>query len=141
VPTRAAEWIEKDHGRIETRRCVVTDDLSLSGGSARLAGVKTLVMVEATVTSTVMSTELRYNQSRLADAEHMGTIVRGHWGVENGPALVARRRLRRRPRRGCVKALGGKLFDPATHCTQPDPQDKSVKVGAKRRLMARWDDA
>jgi len=25
-----------------------------------------------------------YISSRLADAEHMGKAVRGHWGVENG---------------------------------------------------------
>ena len=32
-----AEWIEKDHGRIETRRCTVTDDLSCLKERARLA--------------------------------------------------------------------------------------------------------
>jgi predicted transposase YbfD/YdcC len=86
VPHTQARWTEKDHGRIETRRCVVTDDLGCLGDGHGWAGAKTLVMVESTrETDGVAGTERRYYiSSRLADAEHMGTVVRGHWGVENG---------------------------------------------------------
>lgn len=81
-----AEWIEKDHGRIETRRCTVTDDLSCLKSRHGWPGLKTLVMVEATrELNGVASTERRYYISSLqADAARMGAVVRGHWGVENG---------------------------------------------------------
>lgn len=81
-----AQWIEQDHGRIEARRCVVTDDLGCLGDGHGWAGAKTLVMVESTreIKGATSAERRYYISSRLADAERMGTVVRGHWGVENG---------------------------------------------------------
>jgi predicted transposase YbfD/YdcC len=86
VPHTRAEWIKKDHGRLATRRCTVTDDLSCLEDRHDWPGLKTLVMVEAIrEINGVASTDRRYYiSSRLAHAELMGTVVRGHWGVENG---------------------------------------------------------
>lgn len=77
-----AEWIDKDHGRIETRRCIVSDDLRCLAGQFDWPGVKTLMRVESSRDiNGVVSTERRYYiSSRLADAAHLGTVVRGHWG-------------------------------------------------------------
>ncbi len=144
VPHTRAEWIEKDHGRIETRRCIVTDDLSCLEDRRDWPGVKTLVMVEAIrEINGVASTERRYYiSSRLADAEHMGTVVRTHWGVENGlhwSLDVAFGEDQARMREGnsaenfsILRRIALNLFR----------QDKSVKAGIKnRRLLACCDDA
>ena len=86
VPHTFAERVEKDHGRIETRRCWAVGDLGCLGEGHPWAQAKTLAMVESVrEINGVSSTERRYYISSLqADAERMGTVVRGHWGVENG---------------------------------------------------------
>lgn len=85
-PHTAAEWVEKDHGRLETRRCVVTPDLrSLGALRQDWPGLQALVMVETQRDSQgQVSRERRYYRcSRLADAATLGPAVRGHWGIEN----------------------------------------------------------
>ncbi len=76
VPHTFAEWIEKEHGRIETRRCWVVDDLGCLGEDHKWAQAKTLSMVEAIrEINGVASTERRYYISSLqADAQRMGTV-------------------------------------------------------------------
>jgi predicted transposase YbfD/YdcC len=144
VPHTRAEWIEKDHGRIETRRCVVTDDLSCVENRQDWPGVKTLLMVEAIrEINGVASTERRYYiSSRLADARQMGTVVRGHWGVENGlhwSLDVAFGEDQARMREGNSAENFSILRRISLNLIR---QDKSVKAGVKnRRLMAGWDDA
>ena len=144
IPHTRAEWIEKDHGRIETRRCVVTDDLSCLEERHDWPGVKTLVMVEAIrAVNGVASTERRYYiSSRLAGAEHMGTVVRGHWGVENGlhwSLDVAFGEDQARMREGNSAENFSILRRIALNLIR---QDKSVKAGIKnRRLLACCDDA
>lgn len=144
IPHTRAEWIEKDHGRIETRRCVVTDDLSCLEERHDWPGVKTLVMVEAIrAVNGVASTERRYYiSSRLADAEYMGTVVRGHWGVENGlhwSLDVAFGEDQARMREGNSAENFSILRRIALNLIR---QDKSVKAGIKnRRLLACCDDA
>ncbi|MFM8333852.1 MAG: ISAs1 family transposase [Candidatus Methylumidiphilus sp.] len=100
-----ARWIEKDHGRIETRRCVATDDLGCLGEGRSWAGAKALVREESTrEIGGAASAERRYCvSSRLADAEHMGAVVRGHWGV--GTACTGRwTPPSAKTRRGCAWA-------------------------------------
>ena len=144
IPHTWAEWIEKDHGRIETRRCVVTNDLSCLEERHDWPGVKTLVMVEAIrAVNGVASTERRYYiSSRLAGAEHMGTVVRGHWGVENGlhwSLDVAFGEDQARMREGNSAENFSILRRIALNLIR---QDKSVKAGIKnRRLLACCDDA
>ena len=144
VPHTRAEWVEKDHGRIETRRCVVTEDLSGLEDRHDWPGVKTLVMVEAIrEINGVASAERRYYiSSRLADAGHMGTVVRGHWSVENGlhwSLDVVFGEDQARMREGNSAENFSILRRIALNLIR---QDKSVKAGVKnRRLMAGWDDA
>ena len=143
VPHTRAEWIEKDHGRIETRRCTVTDDLSCLAERQAWPGIKTLVMVEAIrEISGVASTERRYYISSLqADAARMGTVVRGHWGVENGlhwSLDVVFGEDQARMREGNAAENFSILRRIALNLLR---QDKSVKAGMKnRRLLACCDD-
>lgn len=144
VPHTFAEWIEKDHGRIETRRCWVVDDLGCLGDGHKWPQAKTLAMVEAIrEINGVASTERRYYiSSLLADAERMGTVVRGHWGVENGLHWlldVAYGEDQARMREGNSAENFSILRRITLNLVR---QDKSIKAGVKnRRLVAGWDDA
>lgn len=140
-----AEWIEKDHGRIETRRCMVIDDLSGLGARQHdWPEAKTLLMVESRrEVDGVATTDRRYYLcSRHADAATLGPIVRGHWGIENGLHWSldvvfgedqARMRLGNAAENfSILRRLALNLFR----------QDRSVKAGVKtRRLLAATDDA
>lgn len=91
----------------------------------------------------VASAERRYYiSSRLADAEHMGAVVRGHWGVGNGlhwSLDVAFGEDQARMREGNSAENFSILRRIALNLIR---QDKSVKAGVKnRRLLASSDDA
>jgi predicted transposase YbfD/YdcC len=78
--------LEKDHGRIEQRRCWVTEDIDWLEGREDWQNLKTIVMVESEreVIGGKTSVERRYFISSLeADAELLLRCVRGHWGIEN----------------------------------------------------------
>lgn len=142
VPSRA-EWVEKDHGRIETRRCVVINDLSGMANRPDWAGVKTLVLLESIrETNGVASCERRYHISSLAaDAERLGRAARGHWGVENGlhwSLDVAYGEDQARMRDGNAAENFPILRRITLNLIR---QDTSVKAGVKNRhKVAGWDD-
>ena len=144
VPHTFAEWVEKDHGRIETRRCWVVGDLGCLGEGHKWPQAKTLAMVEATrEINGVASTERRYYiSSLLADAGRMGAVVRGHWGVENGlhwSLDVAYGEDQARMREGNSAENFSILRRITLNLLKPD---KTAKVGIKnKRLKAGWDDA
>lgn len=85
-----AQAVDGDHGRIETRRAWVTDQLDDWLDAAqreRWPGLTSVAVIEATREAPLKptSTERRYFISSLAgtDAPRMAGIVRGHWSVEN----------------------------------------------------------
>ena len=144
MPHTFAEWVEKDHGRIEGRRCGVVDDLDCLGKGHKWPQARTLALVEAIrEINGVASTERRYHiSSLLADAERMGAVVRGHWGVENGlhwSLDVAYGEDQSRMREGNSAENFSILRRITLNLLKPD---KTVKVGIKnKRLKAGWDDA
>jgi predicted transposase YbfD/YdcC len=83
---------DDDHGRRETRRVWVTDDVAGLGADllAQWTGLAAVAVVEATrqdlgdLTGKV-TIERRYyiTSIRGCDAQHIGQLIRGHWGVEN----------------------------------------------------------
>lgn len=78
--------LEKDHGRIEERRCWVTQDIAWLADKAAWAKLKSVIMVQAVreVIGQEKTTERRYFISSLgADAQQSLRAVRGHWAVEN----------------------------------------------------------
>ena len=139
-----AEWVEKDHGRIETRRCGVSTDLDRLAGRQDWPALKTVVRVESVRDlNGVVSTERRYYISSLeTDAERMGTFTRGHWSIENGlhwSLDVAFGEDQARMRQGNAAENFSILRRIVLNLIR---QDTSVKTGIKnRRLMAGWDDA
>lgn len=80
------ETIEKDHGRIEERRCWVTEEIHWLEQKDEWKNLKSVIMVEAVreVIGKEKTIERRYFISSLeANAEPALRCVRGHWAIEN----------------------------------------------------------
>lgn len=74
------------HGRIETRRVWVTDQLDWLKVAGDWSGLASVAVVEAVRQTPAygQSVERRYYiSSRPADAKAMANAIRSHWGVEN----------------------------------------------------------
>lgn len=81
------EQTDAGHGRIETRRAWVTDELDWLQCKDDWPGLKSVIVIEADreVVGHGRSVERRYYiSSRTPDAEELSGLIRGHWGVENG---------------------------------------------------------
>lgn len=80
------EDTDAGHGRIETRKVWVTDELDWLKVAKDWPRLKSVVCVEATreVIGQPASVERRYYiTSHKPDAEQLAKAIRGHWGVEN----------------------------------------------------------
>jgi len=79
------ETVEKDHGRLETRRYWQSEHLEWFADLTKWAGLRSVGVVEAVRASKGQtSTERRYYLSSLScDTPRFAKAVRGHWGVEN----------------------------------------------------------
>jgi predicted transposase YbfD/YdcC len=79
------ETVEKDHGRLETRRYFQSVELDWFADRAKWEGLQSVGMVEATREVQGKTTvERRYYLSSLPlGVETFARAVRGHWGVEN----------------------------------------------------------
>ena len=77
--------IDKGHGRIETRRCIVSSEINWLTQKEQWAGLKTIAMIEETQEiNGKISTEQRFFISSLpANAEQVAKAVRSHWLVES----------------------------------------------------------
>ena len=75
----------KGHGRCETRRVSVLQDVTGLSDAAGWVGLKCVVMVERTRTVGESSSKetAYYLTSQIADAKRMGEIIRSHWSIEN----------------------------------------------------------
>lgn len=81
------EDVDAGHGRVETRVCTVTDDLSLLSGAENWQNINTLVKIESTrfiKASGETQQETRYYiTSCKPNPESIGNAVRSHWAIEN----------------------------------------------------------
>ena len=79
------ETVEKDHGRLETRRYYQSAELAWFADLKQLEGLKSVGMVESIrKVDGKASVERRYYLSSLPlNVELFARAVRGHWGVEN----------------------------------------------------------
>ncbi len=85
VPTHEWEEYDKGHGRIEHRRCLVTDDLKWLQDMHEWPGLRSVGVVHSSRDiKGAVSNEKRYYISSLpANAEKMAEAARAHWGIEN----------------------------------------------------------
>jgi predicted transposase YbfD/YdcC len=81
----AWETVEKDHGRLETRRYYQSAQLAWFADLEKWEGLRSVGMVEAIREIDGQKTvERRYYLSSLPlDVQPFARAVRGHWGVEN----------------------------------------------------------
>jgi predicted transposase YbfD/YdcC len=84
--TRHEQVDGSEHGRLEVRRVVATQELDWFEDLPKWKGLRSLVMIERerTVGSEPTTVERQYYWSSHAnDAEFLGAMIRGHWGIEN----------------------------------------------------------
>ena len=79
------ETVEKDHGRLETRRYWQSENIDWFADLTKWEGLRSVGVVEAVrEIKGITSTERRYYLSSLScDITRFAKAVRGHWGVEN----------------------------------------------------------
>lgn len=79
------EDVNGDHGRIETRKYWITDDLDWLSQKEAWTGLTSIGIVQSTrEIADKTSTERRYFLTSLSpDAKIFAAAARGHWGVEN----------------------------------------------------------
>jgi predicted transposase YbfD/YdcC len=79
------EEVDKGHGRIEVRKCIVSSHLDWLEKKSEWVGLKTVAMIEETRDFGDKTTfERRFFISSLpADAKRIASAVRAHWLVEN----------------------------------------------------------
>jgi predicted transposase YbfD/YdcC len=85
LPHQYHQTVEKDHGRLETRRYWVTDQIGWMADRDQWENLHSIGLVEATrQIGEQTTTERRYYLSSLpADAPRFARAVRTHWGIEN----------------------------------------------------------
>ena len=139
------ETVEKDHGRIETRRCWVLHDpdcLNYLRDQDDWVGVQSLVMVESVrVIGDKSTKQVRYYITSLpGDAKRILSAVRGHWGIENSLHWVLDIAFREDDSR-LRKGNGAENMAVLRHLAlNLIKQDHSSKGGVKaKRLRAGWD--
>jgi predicted transposase YbfD/YdcC len=85
IPTHEWEEWDKGHGRIEGRKCFVSNDIDWLQESHNWPGLKSLAVVHSSrETRKGIQTEKRYYISSLEpNAERIAKAARSHWGIEN----------------------------------------------------------
>ena len=85
TPHTATETVEKDHGRIEVRRCFAFDQLDCLVKPEQWPDLKSFVVIESErCIQGKTSLERRFYLSSLpADATRLLPVIRAHWSVEN----------------------------------------------------------
>ena len=85
-PSDTSEDIDYGHGRIETRKCFVLNDLSLVETATKWKGLTSIIKIEREryfKATGKKETESGYYISTLNDAVVINKGVRKHWGIEN----------------------------------------------------------
>ena len=138
------ETVDGDHGRIETRRVWVSDEVRWVTLDEPWPHLGSLVVVQSVrELGQRTQTDRRYYVSSLkgADAKRMAQLVRGHWAVENNlhwQLDVTFNEDQRRIRRGHGAENFSRLCRMALNRIKADKATKgSVRT---KRLRAGWDD-
>ena len=138
------ETVDGDHGRIETRRVIVSDEIEALGdvaGEWKGLGCVVMVRSQRNVNGVVSNEDRLYISSvEGCQPEPMADAVRGHWGVENQlhwQLDVSFREDERRIRKGYGAENYSRLCRIALNLLK---REKTTKVGIQtKRLTAGWD--
>ena len=85
TPHRFFETVEKNHGRIEHRRCFAFDQIECLDQPERWPDLRSFIVIESerTVSGKTSHEQRFYISSLTSDAERAARVVRQHWAVEN----------------------------------------------------------
>jgi len=85
TPHSFAQTVEKDHGRLETRRCYVFDQLECLDKPLQWQGLRCFAVLESerTIGDKTTCERRLYISSLAADAQRISHAIRSHWAVEN----------------------------------------------------------
>ena len=85
TPHTFVESTEKDHGRLEVRRCWAFDQLDCLSNPQQWPDLKTFGVIESerTINGTTSCERRLYIGSIVPEASVLAHAVRAHWGVEN----------------------------------------------------------
>jgi predicted transposase YbfD/YdcC len=137
---RMVEQIEKDHGRIETRRVAVSTELDWLEQKTEWAGLKALALVESIrEIGEKVSRERRYYLCSITDVAHIAQIVRDHWAIENRQHWILDVQFgedAHRTRKNHSAANLALIRRTALNLLQQDPTDKRSIRRRKRRALA-----
>lgn len=81
---KISEEVDYGHGRIEVRKCSVTEEVDWLG-KLKFPGMKSIICIDSERTiGDIVSLERRfYISSLVANAPKINSAIRGHWSVEN----------------------------------------------------------
>ncbi len=139
-----AERVEKDHGRIEVRRCWSVSDVDWVSNKEAWSGLRSICAVEAErleLTTNKRFIETRYFISSLeSDAKELMSVVRKHWAIENSLHWVLDVAFRE-DQCQIRKDHGAENFAMLRHiAVNLLKREKTAKVGVKiKRNKAGWD--
>ncbi len=141
--TSTHEIVEKNRGRIETRKCEVITNLEYLDDVSKWKGLKSLIKITAIrEVKGKKSIEKRFYISSLLDqAKNYNSYIRQHWGVENslhwtldmtfGEDYQRKRKDKAAQNFSLIQKFALNLLK----------KDNSIKASLKsKRLMAGWDD-
>jgi predicted transposase YbfD/YdcC len=85
TPHWFAQTVEKDHGRLETRRCYVFDQLECLDKPQQWQGLRCFAVLESerTIGDKTTCERRLYISSLAPHAQNISHAIRSHWAVEN----------------------------------------------------------
>ena len=149
IPHASCEYVEKDHGRIETRRCwcvPAAEHRTWLDTKNEWRSLNSIIMIQAErIVNGVVSQETRYYISSIAvsgvrSARKVAKAVRAHWGIENSLHWVLDVAFREDDCRVRMKNGPQNLAVMRHIALNLLKAEGSAKVGVKaRRHKAGWD--
>ena len=137
------EEVDKGHGRLETRRYWITEDLCTLPQTERWKGLRSIGMVEREFEEgDKRGIEQRhFINSIAADSKQFAHAVRAHWGIENCLHWRMDEVLKEddsRIRKGNAAAIMTTIRHLCLNLFQKEPSKLSIR---KKCLKAAWDDS
>ena len=139
------ETLDKGHGRLEVRRCWVTQDVGWLTNLAKWSGWRSVACVESEremLGTGQISVERRYFISSLGvSAQELLGYIRGHWAIENGLHWVLDVAFREDQNQSRAGHSAENLALVRHFAVNLLKQEKSSRLGIEaKRKQAGWDE-